>query len=591
MTPRLLQLSEISLLRSAFCRGRKRGDPRANERLNFKMKRMDTTAPTCLNGSSRSLGGNAMPGWVIAGFLFLTLSAARSQPVDDSYFLPPAYVGEPKPEHAATNRAFQGIPSLVIAPGGRLWVAWYAGVTPGEDQNNHVVVATSGDHGKSWKEVLVIDPDGSGPVRAYDPELWIAPDGKLRVFWAQGAGKNCKLAGVWSLEASDAAAEHPAWGAPRRLSDGVMMCKPTVLSTGEWVLPASTWYLKNSARMVVSNDQGKTWSVRGSCNVPKKDQTCDEHVIVERTDGSLWMLIRTRYGIGESISSDRGMTWSECAPSGIDHPSSRFFITRLKSGNLLLVKHVPVDQKIKRTHLTAYISKDDGKNWEGGLLLDDRAVISYPDGQQADDGTIFITYDYNRTGDREIYFASFREEDVLAGKAKSADVRLRQLVNKGSGGRMKVAAPLAQGQGNDGEGEALSQGPFGQWLASGGSEVSALSEGAQIFTDREHVVAVVPGELQGAKFLRLSISEDKTVKCNQTGTVFFLTPMPSRNRDSQSKVLESQGFSRVDLAEFPLFGMRSKSNQVTVYQKDCAAGEEFSFKTWAVPFFFEQKSD
>ncbi len=68
---------------------------------------------------------------------------------DEPPFLsPPQYVGPPGPAHAATNRAFQGIPSLAVAPEGRIWANWYAGVTPGEDHNNYVVVSTSGDGGE-----------------------------------------------------------------------------------------------------------------------------------------------------------------------------------------------------------------------------------------------------------------------------------------------------------------------------------------------------------------------------------------------------------------------------------------------------------
>ncbi len=50
--------------------------------------------------------------------------------------------------------------SLSVSPGGRLWATWYAGPTPGEDENNYVVITTSADTGKTWTEVLVIDPDG-----------------------------------------------------------------------------------------------------------------------------------------------------------------------------------------------------------------------------------------------------------------------------------------------------------------------------------------------------------------------------------------------------------------------------------------------
>src|SRR5690606_40513308 len=79
-------------------------------------------------------------------------------------------------KYASDSRRFTGIPSLAIAPQGRLWTTWYAGRTPGEDQNNYVVVSTSGDDGNTWNEVMVIDPDEGGPVRAYDPQLWMDPD-------------------------------------------------------------------------------------------------------------------------------------------------------------------------------------------------------------------------------------------------------------------------------------------------------------------------------------------------------------------------------------------------------------------------------
>ena len=97
----------------------------------------------------------------------------------------PRHVGAPLPLHAATNRAFQGIPSLAVTPGGRLWATWYAGKTSGEDHNNYVVLGTSGDNGRTWEEALIVAPDGDGPLRAFDRELWAAPDGRLRFFWAQ----------------------------------------------------------------------------------------------------------------------------------------------------------------------------------------------------------------------------------------------------------------------------------------------------------------------------------------------------------------------------------------------------------------------
>jgi len=82
---------------------------------------------------------------LITALLLAPLAAVDA--ADSSSLQPPRYVGKPKPEHAVTNRAFQGIPSMAVAPGGRLWANWYAGVTPGEDHNNYVVLSTSGNGG------------------------------------------------------------------------------------------------------------------------------------------------------------------------------------------------------------------------------------------------------------------------------------------------------------------------------------------------------------------------------------------------------------------------------------------------------------
>ncbi len=357
----------------------------------------------------------------------------------EPYLKAPRIISNPGREYAAHTRAFQGISSLACGHDGRLWAVWYGGITPGEDHNNYVILAVSADHGRTWSdEKLVIDPDGTGPIRAFDPEIWLAPDGRLWLFWAQHPADNRKgsLSGVWAITATEAEGMDARWSEPRRLCDGVMMCKPLVMSNGEWALPVSFWHRRErgSAGMVVSADRGATWLERGACDVPPRVRDHDEHMIVERRDGSLWMLVRTTYGIGQSVSSNGGRTWSELLPSRIPHPVTRFFIRRLQSGRLLLVRHDPGEGKFAdgesngvRSHLSAFLSQDDGHRWEGGLLLDERVSVSYPDGDQAEDGTIYMTYDYQRKAAREILMAAFREEDILQGPTDS--LRLRELIN------------------------------------------------------------------------------------------------------------------------------------------------------------------
>ena len=500
--------------------------------------------------------------------------------------LPPGHLGTPKTEHAVTNRAFAGIPSLAIAPKGRLWGTWYAGVTPGEDLNNYVVLSTSGDNGKTWNEMLVVDPDAGGPVRSFDPELWVSPDGRLFFFWAQmEKGRRDTELGVWCIEASEPDAAEPTWSKPRRLGDGVMMCKPLALSSGEWVLPISRWREHDeSAQCMVSTDAGVTWTRRGGCNVPKDVRQFDEHMFVERRDRSLWLLVRTTYGIGESVSTDSGRTWPELKPSGILHTPSRFFIRRLVSGNLLLVKHGPLDTRTSRSHLTAYISKDDGKTWGGGLMLDERLGVSYPDGHQTPDGLIRIIYDYNRVSDRNILMAAFREEDVAAGKDVSGAVKLRQLVSKATGGQEKPTLSTAPVHANA-DGKPMRTTKPGT-LSSTDVKPQPLIPAAKLFTDRAYIAAELPAALKNAHFLPIAMNGQKTIKCERAGTVFFLTPILERNRDTTAQPLMDQGFEKVALPEVPLFNPSSAKNFCTLFQKDCAAGETLLIGKWAVPIFF-----
>lgn len=363
------------------------------------------------------------------GMCLMPLTAKAE--AEEAFLKAPQIITKPGKDHKGSSRNFQGIPSLARSPEGRLWAVWYGGIGKGEDHHNYVILVTSDDDGKSWSDaVAVVDPDGEGPVRAYDPELWIDPNGKLWFFWAQAIGHEGTIAGVWAMTTDEPEQPSPTWSAPQRLTDGIMMCKPTVLSTGEWLLPASTWRkTDNSAKAVVSTDQGKTWRVKGACNVPMQVRSYDEHMLVEKQDGRLWLLARTNYGIGESISTDHGKTWPELKKSSIAHANARFFIRRLNSKNLLLVKHGPIDTQTGREQLTAFISEDDGKTWPHSMLLDERKGVSYPDGVQAKDGTIYIIYDRNRRSDKEVLMARFTEEDVRNGKLTSKKGALRLIIN------------------------------------------------------------------------------------------------------------------------------------------------------------------
>lgn len=365
---------------------------------------------------------------------------------------PPVVNTAPGPEYDDAVRPGNMIIGLDRTPKGRLWAAW---VGNGDSPNGFFMLASSDDGGKTWSRPRVVidptDPPGQPNRRALVGNLWTDPQGRLWCFFDQSLGYFDGRCGDWYTRCDNPDADEPTWSKPVRFADGCTLNKPTVLSNGDWLLPVSLWTRDrihpwsgadkfpgvetfkdlhkdlDSIRMAnvfASTDQGKTWVRRGGVAFPNTD--FDEHMIVERKDGSLWMLARTTKGISESVSTDKGATWSVPVESSIKNVSARFFIRRLASGHLLLVKNGPIDVRLpRRSSLTAFVSKDDGKTWGPGLLLDDRSAVSYPDGFQAPDGTIHILYDWNRHTDAEILLTTFTEADIEAGKKPT-----RSLVNK-----------------------------------------------------------------------------------------------------------------------------------------------------------------
>ena len=360
----------------------------------------------------------------------------------------------PDAAHAPGTRRISLVSSIERSPeNGRLWATWYASPLPGENHQCYCVLATSADDGNTWREVLVVDPDGDGPIRAFDPELWIAPDGKLRWTWCERFCANSEAGNAWNggrpakgkgnprlggedvdrlmmltLDAENA----PAGGAfrPVQIASGVMMCKPTALKDGRWLLPVAEWFQDPSSRFVATSNGVDYAELPGGVSLPEADRKFDEHQVVEHADGRWTCITRTKRGLLESVSADGGKTWAPREPQRFRHTSSRTFFRRLASGNLLFVKHGPLDRDVGRKDLRAYVSDDDGETWKGGLLLDEREGISYPDACQKPDGTIVLTYDHDRTGDQEILFCEFTEADAMAGRDVSGKVKLRRTISR-----------------------------------------------------------------------------------------------------------------------------------------------------------------
>lgn len=352
-----------------------------------------------------------------------------------------------------SHRKWQGIASIERTPHGRLYANWYTGMET-ETGGNFVVVSTSDDEGDHWRSVEIVVEHNDPEVRCYDPCLWTDPHGRLWLTWSQSRGFFDGRAGVWAAISENPDDETPTWSAPRRIGNGIMMNKPIVTTEGEWLFPCAIWSdhppteehpeveAERYSNVYVSTDEGQTFSYRGGADVPNRQ--FDEHMIVEKRDGTLWMLVRCYDGIGEAFSTDGGHTWSQERKSHIEGPCSRFHIRRLKSGRLLLINHHGYGESLSReeieaqgnvkvwkgrSHLTALLSEDDGATWPYTLLLDERDDVSYPDATEGEDGRLYVIYDWQRMTERKIYMARFTERDILLGELADENSRLQMLVN------------------------------------------------------------------------------------------------------------------------------------------------------------------
>jgi len=333
-----------------------------------------------------------------------------------------------------TNRLYQGVPSIAISRGGRIFLGWCSGGDCEPRMENYDVVHYSDDGGKTWRDtpVFFVVSDKEKMVHVFDVQLWVDEDGKLHAYWIQDCVEKVKPGqknewtpdnpvvvgdyvysdlehSTWEVVCNDPDADELVFSEPRYVCPGFLRCNPLKTKSGKLFVFA---YNQLSDRYTFSllRDGGADFErVKGG----KKIRTpFDEGMAYEVSPGVIRFMARTwSDGIAESYSFDDGESWTDGKPSGITAPSSRFFVSRTPSGRVMLVHN---DHEKIRTNMTVKLSEDDGKTWKYSLLIDDRCEISYPDADFYN-GKIYLTYDFGRCKENEILLAEFTEDDIING--------------------------------------------------------------------------------------------------------------------------------------------------------------------------------
>jgi sialidase-1 len=196
------------------------------------------------------------------------------------------------------------------------------------------------------------------------------------------------------------------WEPPVKLSEPwcgcihslIQMRSGRLVLVGQEIIPA--W--RHATVMFVSDDLGKTWQ-RGDVldyGIGAHDHAGSiEGSVIERKDGSLYLLLRTESGwLWEATSRD-GLKWAGLKQSTIPSVTCCPQMARLADGRIALLwnappRHLPAN-RTSRAELSLAFSSDDGATWsKPSIVAANYATggrVSYPYLYERAPGDLWIT--------------------------------------------------------------------------------------------------------------------------------------------------------------------------------------------------------
>jgi predicted neuraminidase len=290
------------------------------------------------------------------------------------------------PEYPDTNC------TLFIDPQGRLWLLWptiLANQWESALMKYRISTNYLADGAPDWStsEVLHITPGADFVVAV---ENWV------KKTEAQVKSRRFDLSKSKALEYLADIRRQAQDKLTRRLG-WMTRAHPVVISGDRMIVPLYSDGFSFSL-MAITDDWGLTWRV----SAPLCGDGNIQPTVVERKDGSLYALMRDNgpapKRLHQSVSTDRGMTWSEVTDSAHPNPGASAELIRLRNGNWVLINN---DTEKGRGRLVVQISDDEGKTWKWKRYLEADETLSgteqyhYPSIIQAQDGTLHAAYSYH----------------------------------------------------------------------------------------------------------------------------------------------------------------------------------------------------
>lgn len=281
--------------------------------------------------------------------------------------------------------------STLVETGNGILAAWFGGT---RERNPDVSIYTARLSDESWStpEMVadgVVDENLRYPT--WNPVLFQNKQDQLTLFYKIGPSPR-----EWWGAYKTSSDEGKTWSDEIKLEEGFLgpiKNKSVFLPNGDILHPSSFETSKVWTIHVEKSDSNlENWR---KIEIENGSFNAIQPTVLFLPDGKIQLLSRTQEGkVGINYSEDQGETWSRVKGSSLPNNNSGVDGITLKTGYHLLVCN-PLQKGRNKLSL---MGSEDGNTWEELLVLEDQSSgeFSYPAIIQAKNGTVHLTYTYNR---------------------------------------------------------------------------------------------------------------------------------------------------------------------------------------------------
>lgn len=288
--------------------------------------------------------------------------------------------------------------TIVELKKGQYAMACFAGPYEGSPEVNIVYGVINGKGKVVPREVATGKVSDTRRFPCWNPVLFEL-NNKLILFYKVGPNPR-----EWWGEYRISVNGGKSWSSSARIPGkalGPVRNKPVLLKNNTLLCPSSVEYSHGrwQVQMEITDVSLRSWEIIPVDTSSKYDVI--QPAIVSNKAGQLKILCRSKQGsVIQSVSSDNGKTWSPLSRVNLPNPNSGIDAITLRDGRYLIVYNpdLPGSEWYNgRSKLSVAISSN-GTDWQDIHELENETSgeYSYPAVIQASDGSIHITYTYDR---------------------------------------------------------------------------------------------------------------------------------------------------------------------------------------------------